>query len=385
MGLFDALSAGLGAAAPVGAGLAQGQAQAAQSNVGFLEKLAQMKQQKQAADLQRQVAQSTIGENVAQAAVRNAKVAANNRAQNYLNSNQFKQDVQALRDSADPGAIARISANVAGSEHEEALRPLMQGALTLQKFAPGEGYIDRKTQKIVVPVPKSSKDEEPVIIQGTDPKTGLPVAYRVRKSGGPAELVEGFQGKAGGGAGGGALANRQKDYVALMEQGFPDMKTLSSKIDPNLITAAIKSPALANYVLGDNEQQYLASARNFLAGVLHEESGARLSDAQLQFGMQRYFPIGGDSPTTVARKLKNAEETMEARKRNANYVPLGAPLSPQAQAEIATTQSVVPSDATSRFGFPRPTTTPSAPAPASAGGPFGDLIDQAKAKSRNPR
>lgn len=153
MGLFDALSAGLGAAAPVGAGLAQGQAQAAQSNVGFLEKLAQMQQQKQAADLQRQVAQSTIGENVAQAAVRNAKVAANNRAQNYLNSNQFKQDVQALRDSADPGAIARISANVAGSEHEEALRPLMQGALTLQKFAPGEGYIDRKTQKIVVPVP----------------------------------------------------------------------------------------------------------------------------------------------------------------------------------------------------------------------------------------
>ena len=61
MGLLDALSAGIGAAAPAGAALAQGQAQATQSNTGFLEKLAAMQQAKQKADMDRQVAQAQIG------------------------------------------------------------------------------------------------------------------------------------------------------------------------------------------------------------------------------------------------------------------------------------------------------------------------------------
>ena len=60
MGLLDALSAGIGAAAPAGAALAQGQAQATQSNTGFLEKLAAMQQAKQKADMDRQMAQSQI-------------------------------------------------------------------------------------------------------------------------------------------------------------------------------------------------------------------------------------------------------------------------------------------------------------------------------------
>ena len=115
----------------------------------------------------------------------------------------------------------------------------------------------------------------------------------------------------------------------------------------------------ANPLLDDNEQKYLASARNFLAGVLHEESGARLSDAQLQFGVQRYFPIGGDSPQVIAAKLANAKATLAERKRNANYVPPGAPLSPQAQAEISTNQSTALTDATA--------------APASGNDPYANL------------
>jgi hypothetical protein len=66
MGLLDALSAGIGAAAPAGAALAQGQAQATQSNTGFLEKLAQMQQQRQAADMQRQLQTAQIGDIQAQ-------------------------------------------------------------------------------------------------------------------------------------------------------------------------------------------------------------------------------------------------------------------------------------------------------------------------------
>ena len=157
----------------------------------------------------------------------------------------------------------------------------------------------------------------------------------------------------GGGLTGGALANRQKDYVALMDQGLPDMEKYSPLINPYKITAGIKYPLAANPFLGENEQQYLAAARNFLAGVLHEESGARLSDAQLRFGIERYFPIGGDSDEMKRTKLEAARATLEARKKNANYVPSGAPLSPQAQAEISTNQSTVPTDATAAPAAPR--------------------------------
>jgi hypothetical protein len=176
---------------------------------------------------------------------------------------------------------------------------------------------------------------------------------------------------------GGALANRQKDYIGLMDQGIGDMESLSSKIDPYLITAAIKSPMLANPLLGDNEQQYLASARNFLAGVLHEESGARLSDSQLAFGVQRYFPIGGDSPKVIATKLANAKATLAERKRNANYVPPGAPLSPQAQTEISTSASTAPSDATSNMLRPAtPGTVPKGMFQSpTAGQPSGKPLD----------
>lgn len=165
---------------------------------------------------------------------------------------------------------------------------------------------------------------------GMDSATGQPLLLNTQTG----ETKIGGGVKAAVGGSGGAQGNRQKDYVALMEQAMPDMKTYSPLVNPSLITAAIKYPMAANYALGPEEKAYLASARNFLAGVLHEESGARLSDAQLAFGVQRYFPIGGDEPEDVARKQANAEETLRMRKQNANYVPPGAPVSDAAKASF---------------------------------------------------
>lgn len=333
MGLLDALSAGIGAAAPAGAALAQGQAQATQSNTGFLEKLAAMQQAKQKADMDQQMAKSQI---------------------EHL-----------------------------GAQTKSLLNPPVKPkeAYTV----PGVGLVERDengnykvkvatTEKTATPAKYS-----PITVTGPD---GKPMVGRFNNLTGQIEDT-GFgkpaaAGKAGGGMGG-ALANRQKDYIGLMDQAIGDMESLSSKIDPYLITAAIKSPMLANPLLGDNEQQYLASARNFLAGVLHEESGARLSDSQLAFGVQRYFPIGGDSPKSIATKLANAKATLAERKRNANYVPPGAPLSPQAQAEISTSASTAPSDATSNM------LRPGTPGTVPKGLFQSPTADQPTGKPRDPK
>jgi len=335
MGLLDALSAGIGAAAPAGAALAQGQAQATQSNTGFLEKLAAMQQAKQKADMDRQLQTAQIGDIQAQQAQRQAQA-----------------DAQARRFSPDSINAAAKTWGVDSATAEMMLRDPLTLNYILEKkktvpqlkVTPGEA-IQRPDGTWYVPVAKQDVAAKyaPVTVTGPD---GKPIVGRFNNLTGQIEDT-GFgkpaaAGKAGGGMGG-ALANRQKDYIGLMDQGIGDMESLSSKIDPYLITAAIKSPMLANPLLGDNEQQYLASARNFLAGVLHEESGARLSDAQLAFGVQRYFPIGGDSPKVIATKLANAKTTLAERKRNANYVPPGAPLSPQAQTEISTSESAAPS------------------------------------------
>ena len=358
MGLLDALSAGIGAAAPAGAALAQGQAQATQSNTGFLEKLAQMQQQRQAADMQRQLQTAQIGDIQAQ-------------------QKQREQQADALAKKFTPenvGAMAKqwdVDVNTAEA--------MMRDPATLRTV------LESKKNPASIPGTKEWKEAE-TFKAGLIPRTKLtpvvdpsdPTGQRIiyvpseQAAGMRAPTKLGAAGKAGG-----ALANRQKDYIGLMDQGIGDMESLSSKIDPYLITAAIKSPMLANPLLGDNEQQYLASARNFLAGVLHEESGARLSDTQLAFGVQRYFPIGGDSPKVIATKLANAKATLAERKRNANYVPPGAPLSPQAQTEISTSASTAPSDATSNMLRPAtPGTVPKGMFQSpTAGQPSGKPLD----------
>ena len=191
MGLLDALSAGIGAAAPAGAALAQGQAQATQSNTGFLEKLAAMQQAKQKADMDRQLQTAQIGDIQAQQQQRSEQTKA-------LSQKFSPDNIQAASKTwgvdpttaemmlRDPATLAYIL------EKKKTATPM--------KVSPGEA-VQKPDGSWYVPVAKSAKDEEPVSVPGTD-AAGKPIAYRVRKSGGPAEVVEGFQGKAAGKAGG---------------------------------------------------------------------------------------------------------------------------------------------------------------------------------------
>lgn len=122
---------------------------------------------------------------------------------------------------------------------------------------------------------------------------------------------------------------KEKSYVALMEQSLPTMQTLirAGKVRPWAISAAIAHPTLGNTNLTQDEQTYMAAAKNFLAGTLHQESGARLSNEQWQIGLQRFFPTMGDSQQTMEQKLATAGQ-VTADRRNLVGGASGAAPSP---------------------------------------------------------
>jgi hypothetical protein len=118
-------------------------------------------------------------------------------------------------------------------------------------------------------------------------------------------------------AAGGAQAAKSRAYADLMEQAMPTMESLSEKVRPTRISFAVAHPTIGNYGLNQDEQLYMEAARNFLAGALHLESGARLSKEQWAIGMQRFLPTAGDSPETKAFKLAAARQVATDRRKEA--------------------------------------------------------------------
>lgn len=125
---------------------------------------------------------------------------------------------------------------------------------------------------------------------------------------------------------GSALDKRSKSYVDLMVHALPTMQGKADKVRPEAISFALAHPTVGNYLLNDDEQQYLQASRDFLAGVLHQESGARLTDSQVAFGMQRYVPLAGDSKEVRAQKLAAAQQVMQ--ERQADYAGVGGQPAP---------------------------------------------------------
>lgn len=147
-------------------------------------------------------------------------------------------------------------------------------------------------------------------VTGVD-ANGKPAIYRGNSSTGELEPT-GVAAKAPGGAGGQG-SQKAQTYVDLMQGAFPTMEKLAGKIRPDVVSAAVLHPNAGNLALNQDEQDYLASARSFLAGVLHQESGARLSHEQLQFGMLRYLPNIGDTQQTIQNKLAAARQVIQER------------------------------------------------------------------------
>lgn len=159
----------------------------------------------------------------------------------------------------------------------------------------------------------ANQPSQRVVMEGPDGKRYIgifdPTSQTVHSTG--VEAPEPSGGK--GGAGQSAADKKAATYVDLMRGAIPTMEALGGKVRPDRITAAIIHPNAGNLGLNQDEQDYLVAARSFLAGALHQESGARLSHEQLQFGMLRYFPNIGDSPQTLQNKLAAARQTIEDR------------------------------------------------------------------------
>jgi len=86
--------------------------------------------------LERQLKQGQIDDREAQKQTRLAKAAANARTEKYLQSNDYFQDVQAVTNSGSPAALARITANTAGSDHVEGVDKVIQSALNKRNIDP---------------------------------------------------------------------------------------------------------------------------------------------------------------------------------------------------------------------------------------------------------
>ena len=86
--------------------------------------------------LERQLKQGQIDDRKAQEQTRLAKAAINTRAEKYLQSSDYFQDVQAITNSGSPAALARITANTAGSDHAEGVDKVIQSALTKRNIDP---------------------------------------------------------------------------------------------------------------------------------------------------------------------------------------------------------------------------------------------------------
>jgi len=152
---------------------------------------------------------------------------------------------------------------------------------------------------------------------------------------------------------GSAMANRQKDYVALMVDALPRVRELSPTINATAVWGLLKHPNVTGFVPGvtDDDKEYAFKMRDFIAGALHEESGARLSDAQLAWGIPRFAVSPNDSPAIRAKKIAAMESLVANRAQNANYVIPGSPLSAEAQKRLSPTQNRRSTDATGDAEF----------------------------------
>lgn len=68
--------------------------------------------------------------------------------------------------------------------------------------------------------------------------------------------------------------------------------------------------ALANKTLSAKDQKHFNAARGWLAGILRQDTGATISDTELEQYYPTYFPVPGDSAAVIEqkRKLRNVTQ-----------------------------------------------------------------------------
>lgn len=119
-----------------------------------------------------------------------------------------------------------------------------------------------------------------------------------------------------------ATPSTQQSSAALfarrMEQAenvFTDL--ISKGFNRGSVSAGLKSNIpIEAWKPSDIKRQQQAE-QNFLSAVLRDESGAAISDKEIERAAPQYFPRSGDSPEVVEQKRQNREQVIEGLKAEA--------------------------------------------------------------------
>ena len=167
------------------------------------------------------------------------------------------------------------------------------------------------------------KPEKPVIIQGVNPQDQTPTAFRVNPSGGPAQPIEGFQGKSSAaGAGQTRLPERTQQLGLALNAAAETL--------PFHDEAKVSPPGLTSGWLGQKGQEgsqvargilnvtnpkyenYIGGMNGALLAVAHSVGGARINKEQVNMFGGNMMVSPNDPPETIDRKTRAIVDFMNA-------------------------------------------------------------------------
>ena len=157
----------------------------------------------------------------------------------------------------------------------------------------------------------------------------------------------------------GVMMNAAKNMKDLEDKGF---NPASFKAQ-----AQLNTPALANAAIPEQSQQYKQAMDNFANAYLRFQSGANMSEQEIQRNLREMMPAFGDKPNTIKQKAEAREQAIKL---------MGYTAGPGAQM-LAQAGATMPTAPTAPAA---PTLQPQAPT-----GPltFGSEADAARARLPN--
>lgn len=96
-------------------------------------------------------------------------------------------------------------------------------------------------------------------------------------------------------------------FGARMQQAQIQFEDLRGKGYKREDAAEAAGTILPNWARSSESQQHEQAKRNFLTAVLRRESGAKISEDEMESAEKQYFPAFGDSEDTIEQKRRNRE------------------------------------------------------------------------------
>lgn len=100
-------------------------------------------------------------------------------------------------------------------------------------------------------------------------------------------------------------------YASRIKQANDVFNSLDGYLNKLPVVGTAINQAVPNFMKSSDYQSYDQAQRNFLTAVLRRESGAVISDKEMESGRKQYFPIPGDSPRVIAQKKANRDLVMK--------------------------------------------------------------------------